>query len=620
MLKLVVFASDSLKTYYNKGEIKDRYFNPENYFDEVHFISLNDEEIEEDKVQQLVGRAKIKIHSVGKWKPWPIPNFSRMAFQKKILRLVRDINPTAIRAYDSLLPGYLAVYCGKKLNVPSIISLHADFDEEREYNKQFGLMKYWKFYFYSKMFEKASLQGADKVMCVTEFLTNYAKKYGVKPEKVEVIYNRVDTSRFCRIGTLLPNDPAKVICVGRQNKQKNQQCLIRAIQNLPIELLLIGDGDQHESLIALAKELGIENKVQFIKSIPHSQIHEYYAKSDIFAIATDHEGMCIPLVEAMASALPVVVTNKEPLPEVVQDAGILVERTPSAFAEAFKMLIENPMQCASLGRKARIRAMDFDTKTIEAKEAKMYDGLINNVSNQITTLMGDTKWLHEERMNYLTNKIKNIKVKLNRPITFLDVGCGDGTVTSYIAKTLDDKDKLVGVDYDPVRIKRLSSKTNMKITIIEGDAIKLPIPDNYADIINIHHVMEHIPEEEKAMSELKRVLKPDGYLIIGVPHEAGIPGKILRIVHKRMYDPEKNKQSGWHVNFYSRKSMVEKLNKLGMNVVEIKGVGAIFPFFPIHYFILRRRWLFRIGNWKAQIFKGLSDSLFFIIKKDGTKS
>ena len=971
MLKLVVFASDSLKTYYEKGEIKERYFNPNNYFDEVHFISLNDEEIEEDKVQKLVGKAKIKIHAIGKWNPWPLPNVSRIAFQRRVLKLIREINPTAIRAYDPLLPGYLAVYCGKKLNVPSVISLHADYDEEREYSKQFGWKKYLKFYFYSKMFEKAALQGADKIMCVTEFLTNYAKKYGVHAGKLEVIYNRVDTNRFRR-GDRLNNEPVRIICVGRQNKQKNQQCLIKAIKDLPVELLLIGDGDQHDYLVTLAKELGIENRVIFIKSVPHSEIHKYYADSDIFAIATDHEGMCchpetsiittaglkeinqikkgdliidyfsnlctvnkvmkrnineklikiipygsfpvlltkehkvliakrkqkkkedysfewikaedlvqgdkvfspnlpvvynksyswdlinfdknlqrnskevwnkmgfsiynkkmpkkfkrkiilnkdtarmlgyyvaqgssykntinfaagnkiqelkltkkviktywgidsdiygkknnyqlrycgkildtffsnicgkgarnkkippeimyssndirdsflegflegdgcklakkhyglttvsktlakqlilllnslgyrntisidkrmnaynityikdfkkthsnkswrfnngvlksirkiekisytgevydlhipkgnnyttssfnihncIPLVEAMASSLPVVVTDKEPLPEVVQNAGFLVERTPEAFAEAFKKLIEYPELRAELGLHGRLRSMDFDTQIIEEKEAKMYDDLINKISNQITTLLGDTRWLHEERMNYLTNKVKEIKEELKRPIIVLDVGCGDGIVTSYIVTCLEEEDKLYGVDYDPVRLKRLSSK--LKIEIIEGDATKLPIQDNFADIINIHHVLEHIPEEEKAISELKRVLKPDGYLIIGVPNEGGVLGKVLRTIHWKQYRKDKNLKSGWHVNFYSRKGLIKKLKRQGLKVIEIKGVGAIFPFYPIHYFILKRRFLFRIGNWKAQIFKGLSDSLFFIIKK-----
>ena len=64
--RLCVFPNDSLLSYYNKGEIKEGYFNPNNYFDEVHIISLFDEEINESKVQKLAGDAVLRIHKLGK--------------------------------------------------------------------------------------------------------------------------------------------------------------------------------------------------------------------------------------------------------------------------------------------------------------------------------------------------------------------------------------------------------------------------------------------------------------------------------------------------------------------------------------------------------------------------
>ena len=45
-LKICIFPNDPLIAYYNKGEIKDRYYNPGNFFDEVHFITLTDQDIE----------------------------------------------------------------------------------------------------------------------------------------------------------------------------------------------------------------------------------------------------------------------------------------------------------------------------------------------------------------------------------------------------------------------------------------------------------------------------------------------------------------------------------------------------------------------------------------------
>ncbi len=66
MKKLCVFPNDPLEAYYKKGEIKPRYFNPKNLFDEVHVISLFDKDIDEEKVKIVAGNALFKIHTIGK--------------------------------------------------------------------------------------------------------------------------------------------------------------------------------------------------------------------------------------------------------------------------------------------------------------------------------------------------------------------------------------------------------------------------------------------------------------------------------------------------------------------------------------------------------------------------
>ena len=64
--KICIFPNDPLIAYHKKGEIKKNYFNPNNFFDEVHFISFIENDIEEKEIQNIVGTAKMKIHSVGK--------------------------------------------------------------------------------------------------------------------------------------------------------------------------------------------------------------------------------------------------------------------------------------------------------------------------------------------------------------------------------------------------------------------------------------------------------------------------------------------------------------------------------------------------------------------------
>ena len=65
-MKLCVFPNDPLKSYLEKGEIKERYFNPNNLFDEVHVISPIEKDVNEEQVKSLVGNAKLSIHPIGR--------------------------------------------------------------------------------------------------------------------------------------------------------------------------------------------------------------------------------------------------------------------------------------------------------------------------------------------------------------------------------------------------------------------------------------------------------------------------------------------------------------------------------------------------------------------------
>ncbi|MEM5782613.1 MAG: glycosyltransferase family 4 protein [Candidatus Aenigmatarchaeota archaeon] len=375
MKKICIFPSDPLKAYFKKGEIKPRYFNPCNFFDEVHILSPCKQDVEEDKVKAVAGKAKLKIYPIGRF-----TLFGFFFYRTKVLRLVKKIKPDVIRAYDPLVQGYLAVYCGKKLKIPTVISIHVDQDEERRF-KKFGLFEAIKNYFSRKFVESYSLRNADKVICVTNFLTSYAKKYGAKIEDIVVIYNRVDTSMFKQRDKNYLFDKPTILCVGRLDKQKNQACLIKAIKDLDVNLLLVGNGELKNRLQQLAKNLNLEDRVKFIESVPYSEINKIYSSAYIFAIASHYEGFCIPVLEAMASSLPVVAPNKEPFPELIGDAGILVQKNdPRYFQEAFQKLLSNPGIRKKLAKKARKRAEKFDGKIMERKEMSLYKKIIKNWS------------------------------------------------------------------------------------------------------------------------------------------------------------------------------------------------------------------------------------------------
>lgn len=370
-MKLCVFPNDPISAYFKKGEIKERYFNPNNIFDEVHVISFIDNDVEEEKVKQIAGNVLLKIHSVGK-----INLKNKDKKKDEILPLVSKIRPDIIRAYNPLLQGWIAAHCSKKLEIPLVVSLHGEYDRFRQMVKKQNLRQYMKLLYTSKFIEPFVLKNADRVICVYKVIIPYAKKMGAK--KIDLIYNRVDLARFSK--SQKGKDGNLILSVGRLIKQKNHEIIIRAISELDANLIIIGDGDDYDRLNNLVRELKLENKVTFKRSIPHADIHKFYQVVDVFALAmrTDLESLPIPVLEAMASGLPTVIPKPVP-PDLYDDLGegvILVENNPDAFREAIKKILTNGELRKELSNKVLEKIKEFDGKKMEEKESQIYKELL----------------------------------------------------------------------------------------------------------------------------------------------------------------------------------------------------------------------------------------------------
>jgi len=102
--------------------------------------------------------------------------------------------------------------------------------------------------------------------------------------------------------------------------------------------------------------------------------------------------------------------------------------------------------------------------------------------------------------------------------TVLDIGCGGGFDVIFAATIVGSKGEVTGIDVTPEMLKR--SKENLQETSIENvtlkqaTAEKLPFPDNNFDVIISNGVFNLIPEKAKAFSEVFRVLKLDGRLMV----------------------------------------------------------------------------------------------------------
>lgn len=101
----------------------------------------------------------------------------------------------------------------------------------------------------------------------------------------------------------------------------------------------------------------------------------------------------------------------------------------------------------------------------------------------------------------------------------LDIGCGDGSQTEFLAKHFG---YCIGIDLQHSRLsgfrKELLSRRVGNIILLGGNAEILPFKDASFDYVTCFEILEHVEEQETALQEVRRILKPGGFFAISVPH------------------------------------------------------------------------------------------------------
>jgi len=173
-------------------------------------------------------------------------------------------------------------------------------------------------------------------------------------------------------------DPLRVVSVGRLDPQKDFPMLLHAWKDVEetfpaAELVIAGSGPEDAALKALRKKLGLLN-VQFpgfVEDIP-----ALLRSADLYVQSSAWEGFGLAVAEAMACALPVVVTDVDSLPEIVENgtSGIVVPgRNPQALSSAMIALLSAPPRAIELGKRARIEALKrFSVERMVADYARLY--------------------------------------------------------------------------------------------------------------------------------------------------------------------------------------------------------------------------------------------------------
>lgn len=158
----------------------------------------------------------------------------------------------------------------------------------------------------------------DKVICVSKAVKRFLISINeITPEKGEVIYNPVGIPKAAE--RVIPAD-FTIVCVGRFEKVKNQQLLIKAFARLEDEnakLVLVGDGRERENLEKLIADLNCKNRIEMVGF--SAEPEKYLAKATLFVLPSLSEGFGIAVVEAMQQGLPCLCSNVGGIPEFVEE-------------------------------------------------------------------------------------------------------------------------------------------------------------------------------------------------------------------------------------------------------------------------------------------------------------
>ena len=242
--------------------------------------------------------------------------------------------------------------------------------------------------------------------------------------------NNNEERRFLFVGRMVPNkkieDVIRVFDYYRNKYYKNSY------------LKLVGDKSKDVYFEALCKYIEanhIEN-VEFLGRVSDEELEEIYRSSDIYLCMSEHEGFCIPLIEAMSYEIPVVAYNATAVPDTMGDAGVLLDsKDPKYVCEKIDRIFEDESYRKQL---IEVQNRHIDTYIRDDYEKKLFD-IIEEVKAFSSYSYNDSsiefyKILLEEieksGEKYLQEQIQRLKDR-DKPIVLYGAGKVGTTLLEY---------------------------------------------------------------------------------------------------------------------------------------------------------------------------------------------
>jgi glycosyltransferase involved in cell wall biosynthesis len=234
----------------------------------------------------------------------------------------------------------------------------------------------WTGRWWWRLLAPSSIRHATCIVASSEATRNQIKKHFVFPEeKIRVVYpcvreglSRVADARSRLTQYNLP--PKYILFVGILEPRKNLMNLVHAFvlakrrAKLDHALVLAGErGWDFDRLAFTIEQSGFSKQIILPGHIADKDLSALYSAADLFTLVSWHEGFGLPIIEAMACGTPVIASNVSSLPEVLGDAGILVDpNQPEEIAAQIVRVLTDSDLAQEMVIRGESRARLFSTE------------------------------------------------------------------------------------------------------------------------------------------------------------------------------------------------------------------------------------------------------------------
>ena len=255
--------------------------------------------------------------------------------------------------------------------------------------------------FYWSFFMKRGIKTAKRIIAVSKNTKDdLIKYYNIPEEKVKIIPEALTRNfsaslmagNFQSIKGRYALPEKYLLYVGTLEPRKNIKRLLQAFRKAKNnkkfrhKLVIVGKkGWLFSEIFETVKNLRLENDVVFAGFVPDEDLPGIYSGAEIFVFPSLYEGFGLPLLEAMSYGVPVLTSNSSSLPEVVGDAGILVNpEDTDDIANGILRLVEDRSLRNQLKEKGLQQAQKFSLERMTKETLEVYEEIINENTSHIS--------------------------------------------------------------------------------------------------------------------------------------------------------------------------------------------------------------------------------------------